>query len=373
MTVSQVVVVLIVVLVAIIEIALWNEKVAYFGGWSKLPHTLFGTDTITKLREGLWIISSPGGFNPSTNLFGTAPVLGHIKLWCSGDGVWSPARVRAIKRVMREENVNQLSDFLMGHPHPDHIGGLPDVLKLASPYARIFTSNEDAWHLTDPCGSMNLPQRMQAIMHKSGATYLDWPLNRMYWIYPVYAWHVFGRGACGIDRNRVRPINDRSIFRFNGYYLRVFKLGGHSPGEMTFVVQPDDTAAATIVLAADIIDLTDTGRQLVTPMPLPEGRFVAMTHVLVWLLERSPDILVVEHGGLIRGRDNIQAHLNRVLSESNRIVAAVKQAWPARRYSEDFRTFAIGVFQTLGYNVIPALTGEEMTSIVASIADELTL
>ncbi len=372
MTIVQICLAIVVLLVVIIEAGLWNEKVVYFGGWKYLLHALFGRDKITKLRDGLWIITSPGGYNPGTNMYGTRPNDDlHIKLYCGDAGVWSPSRIRAIQKLMREEKVDQLSDFIMGHPHPDHIGGLPELLKLGTQFSRIFTSSEDSWHLTDPCGSPNLPERMNAIMNKVGARYLGWPLNTMYWIYPVYAWNIFGSGACGIDRYRFSPLDDGKVFRFNGYYLRVFKLGGHSPGELTFVAVPDNRNEEAIVLSSDLIDLTDTERRLLTPMPLPEGHFAQMALNVNWLInvvnDLSVNTIVFEHGGIIRGQDNIINHLDRVLVESNKVIAAVIEAWP--EYSnQDFSSFAVSIFKTLGYKPTPALTAEEMASIVASVA-----
>lgn len=355
-----------------IFVALWHDKVAYLGGWSHVWHTLFGTDRITKLREGLWVITSPGGFNPGTNMFGTKPdARGRTKLWCSGDGVWSPARVRAIKKLMRELRVNQISDFVMGHPHPDHIGGLPELFKLATPQAKVYTSAVDAWHLLEP---RTLPEHMNAIMNRAGSCYLSWPLCKMYWIWPLYARFIFGAGACGIDPNRLGRLDTGTTFQFNGFRLQAHELGGHSPGEFTFLVIPDDQQDAEIVLAGDVIDLTLTERRLITPMPLPDGRFVQMMSVLKWIRDHQPRMLIVEHGDCVLvGSDQIIAHLNRVLAESDRIIVAVQKSWVARRYSADFRAFAVEVFHVLGYAVTPALTRDEMASIVVSIAAELKL
>lgn len=371
MFVVQICLAMVALLVLAIVVALWNDKVAYLGGWSCVWHTLFGTDRITKLREGLWVITSPGGFNPSTNMFGTKPdAQGHTHLWCSGDGVWSPARIRAIKQLMRELRVNQISDFLLGHPDPDHTGGLSELFKLGTPNAKVYTSRVDSWQLLEPS---TLPKRMDAIMRQAGTRYLGWPLNAMYWIWPLYSRFVFGHGACGITSERVKRLDTGATFRFNGYQLQAYELGGHSPGEFTFLVIPDGKIAAEIILASDVIDLTDTERSLVTPMPLPHGRFVRMKFVLEWIRDHQADTLVVEHGGILRGAKYIEAYLNRVLAESDRIITAVQKSWPAKGYSANFKAFTVDIFHELGYKVSPALTRDEMASIVASIATELNL
>lgn len=278
----------------------------------------FDTTVMEEVSDDVWILRTSGFLSPAGKFRPNvvSVIIRHqdeVIMTDPGLRLFIRGKIREIKR----RNLT-VSGILLTHGHPDHVGGVKEILK-SFPGCQVFVGYHEQDDLLHP---REFFEREMRAVGPHRRAYLG-PLDRLYSRARKIFNSVFGlftRVYYGYQKvDGFETLLEGQIIQFGRHQLEVVELPGHQPGEIGFWL-----AERRILIAGDLIRHWEEEKDRLASFFLPRGDVFQAILSLKKIISLKPEMIIPAHGFPLRGEVFIRQRLELMIETLEKIIEEVK-------------------------------------------------